>query len=116
MKPRPLALLILGLLFTGLPVAVFAQFYYATNNDTIIITGYYGPGGAVVIPSTIDGLPVARIGGYAFDNWISITSVTIPDSITSIGSESFQFCSGLTSIAIPDTVTNIGDWAFAYCS
>ena len=45
-----------------------------------------------------------------------MTSVTIPDSVTSIGDYTFFNCPGLTSVTIPDSVTSIGDWAFAYCS
>ena len=45
-----------------------------------------------------------------------LTSITIPNSVTSIGSEAFQSCSGLTSIEIPNSVTSIGDWAFNGCS
>ena len=51
------------LLLLTLPAVVQAQFNYTTNNGTITITGYTGPGGAVAIPDTIDGLPVTRIGG-----------------------------------------------------
>jgi hypothetical protein len=61
---RPLPLL---LLLFMLPAMVQAQFNYPTNNDgTMCITGYTDFGGAVVIPDTIDGLPVACIGDYAF--------------------------------------------------
>ena len=44
-----------------------------------------------------------------------MTSVTIPNSVTSIGDEAFYFCDGLTSITIPNSVTSIGNEAFAYC-
>ena len=57
-------LLLLVLLM--LPAVVQAQFDYTTQNGTITITGYTGPGGAVAIPATINGLPVTSIGGYAF--------------------------------------------------
>ena len=45
-----------------------------------------------------------------------MTSITIPDSVTSIESYAFYNCSGLTSITIPDSVTNIGAAAFDSCT
>ena len=45
-----------------------------------------------------------------------ITSITIPNSVTSIGAQAFQNCSSLTSISIPDSVTSIGQYAFADCT
>ncbi len=52
----------------------------------------------------------------AFNGCSSLTSMTIPDSITNIGNAAFKDCSGLTNIEIPDGVTNIGDRAFEGCS
>ena len=45
-----------------------------------------------------------------------MTSVTIPNSVTSIGANAFYNCSDLTSVTIPNSVTSIGEWAFADCS
>jgi hypothetical protein len=44
-----------------------------------------------------------------------LTSVTIPNSITSIGIYTFKYCSSLTSVTIPDSVTSIGSSAFYDC-
>ena len=56
------------------------------------------------------------IASYAFSGCSSLTSVTIPNSVTSIESHAFQGCSSLTSITIPNSVTSIGTYAFMYCS
>ena len=45
----------------------------------------------------------------------AITSLTIPDGVTSIGQSSFSYSVNLTSVTIPDSVTSIGDWAFEGC-
>ena len=61
-------------------------FYYTASGGNIIIIAYTGPGGAVVIPATIDGMPVTGIGEGAFAYITGLTSITIPNSVTSIGS------------------------------
>jgi len=45
-----------------------------------------------------------------------LTSITIPDSMTSIGYDAFEGCTSLTSIKMPDSVTSIGGSAFYNCT
>jgi hypothetical protein len=73
-----------------LPAVVQAQFTYTNINGTITITGYTGPGGAVTIPSTINGLPVTGIGSYPFSGCASLASVTMPASVTCMDKTAFQ--------------------------
>ena len=51
-----------------------------------------------------------------FKNCSVLTSITIPNSETSIGREAFRNCSGLTAVIIPESVTSIGSGAFSGCT
>ena len=88
-------------------------FNYATNGETIAITGYTGTGGTVTIPNMINFLPVTGVGDWAFNGCTTLTNLVFPDSLTTIGSYSFGGCSSLTNVTIPNSVSSIGEGAFA---
>ena len=107
----------LALLFLVLPAVLQAEDYtYTTNNGTITITGYTGPGGDVTIPDMINDRPVTAIGSDAFSGLTSLTNITIPDSVGRIGSYAFQLCTSLPSVSLSKNVTNIEDGVFNYCT
>ena len=90
------------------------------NDQTAIVSGHTDTlSGVITIPATVTKggvkYTVTSIGNSAFANRY-ITSVDIPDSVTSIGDFAFEHCSGLTSVTIPDSVTSIGNYAFSYCT
>ena len=58
---------------------------------------------------------VTSIGMYAFYNCTSLTSIKFPESLTSINPLAFYNCSSLTSITFPDSVTRIDDDSFCNC-
>ena len=66
---------------------------------------------SVTIPNS-----VTSIDNEAFAYCYSLTSITIPNSVTSIEYRVFYFCYNLTSITIPNSVTSIGNEAFSGCS
>ena len=117
LKSFPLMILLLAaLMFPGWACALQSGdfFYSVTSSNTVTISDYIGPGGALAVPSLIDSKNVTRIGDYTFFNR-SLTSVTIPDSVTNIGRGAFKYCGFLTSVTIPDSVTSIGPEAFYHC-
>ena len=65
---------------------------------------------SVTIPNS-----VTSIDNQAFYNCTGLTSIEIPNSVTSIGASAFLGCSGLTSVTIPNSVTSIGGSAFCGC-
>ena len=93
------------------------DFEFTPDNTAVIVTNYKYKGTAadVTIPSRYKGKPVTAINNAAFPN-SAVTSVTIPDSVTSIPDAAFVNCSQLTNISIPNSVTYIGFSAFDGCA
>ena len=106
---------------------VHAEISYTLSKDgTLTISGtdmpnYWGAnpapwqGNRVIKVIIEDG--VTNIGEYAFAGCSSLTSITIPNSVTSIGRDAFSGgCSRLASITIHNSVTSIGLYAFRDCT
>jgi len=97
--------------------AVSGDWTYSVSYGGAIISAYSGAGGVVTVPSQLGGYPVRKVGnGYPSifaSNSNSVTSIIIPNSVTSIGDYAFYGCLSLNSVTIPNSVTNIGAYAFA---
>jgi len=93
-----------GLLFTSIDFGSAFSVSRGTATDT-----------NVIIPATHNGVPVTTISFNAFRE-SNITSIIIPDSVTSIGINAFFGCSSLTNVTIGNSVTSIGASAFASCT
>ncbi len=122
-------------------------YYNYINDGKELAVTYRGPSyntysneytGSIVIPESVIynnvTYSVTSIGGNAFRDCYSLTSVTIPNSVASIGSYAFEGCSGLTSpvynstlfaylpipfsgsYSIPDGIKVIYSSAFYGCS
>ncbi len=69
----------------------------------------------VTIPNMINGITVTSIGDSTFEDFTSLTRVTLPNSVTSIGNNAFKNCTALNSVTLSNSVTSIGDWVFYNC-
>ena len=98
----------------------FGDWTYSISNNEATITGYTGAGGAVTIPSEVNGIPVVQVGsgevpiqGWGYGS--SITSISISQGISRIGRYAF-YGSSITSVDIPNSVTDLGEYAFYSCT
>ena len=93
-----------------------SQPYQFTINadNTVAITGYSGAGGAITIPAMINGIMVTSIAASAFWANTTLTSVTIPASVTSIHDQAFLDCNGLTAVYFQGNAPGLGANVFAY--
>jgi hypothetical protein len=118
-------LFVFGWLVLSLSAAYAQTFYtntdglvFTTTNGTVTITGYIGSSNAVAIPAAISNMPVVSIGDYAFYDGdllgnLTMTSVTMADSVTNIGDYAFFGCRALNTIALSGNLVNIGASAFS---
>ena len=97
---------------------------YTVSNNQATIMGYTGSGGEVTVPNLVQGVPVVQVGEITPNSFSTpifgwsnqtVTSVTIPESVTSIGHQVFYTCTRLTSVSLPNNLAVIGDRAFANC-
>ena len=116
---------------TGLTSVTIPNSVTSIGNYTFYDTGWYNnqPDGILYLDNCCLGYkgnaPTGKltlvdgtrlIAENAFRSCTGMTSVTIPNSVTSIGNFAFLYCTGLTSFTIPNSVTSIGNDAFYKCT
>ena len=124
---------------SAIPAITGFEFDLDEENGTATVTDYTGSGGAVNIPATIstrraeDGTTEYILGsdytvtaiadgsypsGPFYSAQSTLTSITIPETITSIGQDAFYECTALTEVEFTGNslLTTIGSFAFYGCS
>ena len=100
----------------------YADGFYYVESDEIVRLRRCTRTGDVEIPSMLNGKEVTEIGYYDYvhENFFtdpaSVTSVTLPNTITQIYDNTFVGCSSLEEVNIPSSVVEIGDHVFEGCS
>ena len=99
------------------------QIWYTSSDGNIVMPSYTNVFGAKIVSNTysngkgvitFDG-EVIKVGLYAFRDCTSLTSITLPDSITYIDYGAFLGCANLTSATIGNSVTSIETYTFRDC-
>ena len=93
---------------------------FGEKSAKLIRSGNYQSFKHVVIPSSVElwgeDCAVNQIDKEVFKDMPALTSIEMPESVTTIGESAFEGCTGLTSIDIPESVTSIGGSAFGNCT
>lgn len=90
---------------------------YSVSGDHVEIIGCDESATELVIPVTIDDLPVTVIAQGAFHSHANLTSVTAPSTLTYISKWAFRYCSQLQSVDLSQSaVTDIDLQAFEGCA
>ncbi len=89
--------------------------YSTTSSNTVEVVGTYYSSGKIAIPKKVTTSSMTYSVTSIFSNCSGLTSIEIPNSVTSIGEKAFYNCSGLASVTFPEGLINIGDNAFQYC-
>ncbi len=92
--------------------------YYLENGEATIMAQDKSLSGDIIIPENLSynnaEYKVTSVDASAFTS-TKITSITLPNSITSLGEKCFEGCRNLTSITLPNSITSLGDGCFSYC-
>ena len=108
--PCPIVTLTIGENVTNIPDHAFHTEYFNWDPNT------YSGQHESYITSVIIPNSVTSIGAFAFCGCNGLNSLTIPNSVTTIGRSAFASCTGLTGdLIIPNSVTTIGVCAFSSC-
>lgn len=91
-----------------------SDFAYTADGGEVTITEYIGTSEHVLIPDTIDGLPVTALGHRAFYEK-HVTTVVVPDSVTEIGAACFSGDNYLVSLKLPDGLKRLPPASLESC-
>lgn len=126
MKKVLSVILVVMLIFTAMPLGAFnltasaateGYYTYSVSGGKATITDVdTAISGDIVIPNTLGGYEVTKIGDRAFQSCRKITGVTIPNTVTTIGEYAFDLCSAMIYVEVPDSITSMGESAFNRCS
>lgn len=117
-----------GIAYAAIPEPVIGpsdnEIWYTSSDGNVVTPNATNGFGANIVSNTYEndkGIlsfdnDVTSIGGWAFYNCSSLTSIAIPNSVTIISLDAFSSCSSLTSVTIGNSVTSIEGRAFHYCS
>ena len=95
-----------------------AQFIYEIDaeSQSCVIKGIEGYTKNLVIPHTLENVPVKRIESFAFMNCEFIETVTFPEGLEELGTQAFYNCTGIKELVFPESLSLVETEVFHQCS
>ena len=95
--------------------AASVYLYTVQYDNTIRLDRYFGPENAtMVLPTTIEGLPVTNVGEKCFESCEYIEKLVLPQTMEIIQYRAFYGCKNLREVNIPASLKKILGWSFAH--
>ena len=92
-----------------------SDFEYEISDSGVSITKYIGTAADVIIPDSIENMPVSGIYMFAFHR-SDIKSVDIPDTVIGISNAAFYECKNLETVKFGANIVVINEYAFYNCT
>ena len=119
---KPLSYTDLNAALTSTEYRVYAKWenvdlkFNETTRTYSVVGLLLDAGSDIVIPATYKDFPVTEIAAGAFRGNTSLSSIVIPDTVTTIGEYAFAECTALKEIRMPNSVVTVGKGAFSNCA
>ncbi len=97
------------------PYPASPEEYFIFDDTYGFLNGYYGPGGAVYVPETINGVPVKIVNNTAFGWQKGITEITFSNQTIVLQESAFYNCTGLVKVNLGDMINTIYRRPFLNC-
>ena len=102
------------IIFNNTKPELVDNYIFGSNEDEYALFAYLGTETTLILPDKYKNQNY-KIEDYAFSSNNTLSSVVIPNSVTSIGNYAFYGCKYLTSVSIGNSVASIGSYAFSGC-
>ena len=92
------------------------KMHFAGDERGLVLTRCTRLPGVLVVPETVQGIPVRALADRVFMRTLGLYEITLPDTITHIGADAFAWCENLEYVKLPRSCTEADASWFKHCT